>query len=254
MLQQMLAFFPYFFSNPSVLGIILAVMFGAIWLACYRPPLITSPWLWAVFFASAILTPVAICFTSFPLRAGISWVFSTLLGTEDGLVRWAPLLSIPSMYLFALVRQGFKLVPVVIYWWHKDRNVEPRLGLAAGAVSGTGFGILESQWTLNYIFASGWSWDAVQIKGLVALAPFWESFFVLGTQVASCALASWGLAKGWGWQFYLLSAFVYFFPTYSHVLVRHKFITGVQAEFLIAAWSLIATGVAIWLHERKSKV
>ena len=257
MIQQMLDFFGYFFLvNPSILGIIrawiLALVFGAIWLACYRPPLLTRPWLWAVLPAGAILAPIAIAVTVFPLRAGISWVYGSFWSQET-LAQWALLASLPSMYLFGLVREGFKLLPVVVYWWCNGRNIEPKLGLAAGAVSGAGFGILEAQWTLNYILASGWSWETVQMQGIVALGGFWESFFVLGTQVASCALVSWGLARGWGWQFYLLAAFVYFLPTYSYVLVSKELITGMQAEFLIAAWALIATGVALWLRERKSK-
>jgi RsiW-degrading membrane proteinase PrsW (M82 family) len=252
MIQQMLAFFVFFFSNPSVLGIGLAVVFGAIWLACYRPPLIAKPWLWAVLAAGAILAPIAIAVTVFPLRFGISWVYGSLWSRET-LAQWALLASLPSMYLYGLVREGFKLLPVVVYWWREGRNIEPKLGLVAGAVSGAGFGILESQWTLNYILASGWSWESVQMQGVVALGGFWESFFVLGIQVAACALAGWGLARGWGWKFYLLAAFVYLFPNYSYVLLTKELITGVQAEFLIAAWALIATGVVFWLRERKSK-
>jgi RsiW-degrading membrane proteinase PrsW (M82 family) len=252
MIQQMLAFFVFFFSNPSVLGIGLAVVFGAIWLACYRPPLIAKPWLWAVLAAGAILAPIAIAVTVFPLRFGISWVYGSLWSRET-LAQWALLASLPSMYLYGLVREGFKLLPVVVYWWREGRNIEPKLGLVAGAVSGAGFGILESQWTLNYILASGWSWESVQMQGVIALGGFWESFFVLGIQVAACALAGWGLARGWGWKFYLLAAFVYLFPNYSYVLLTKELITGVQAEFLIAAWALIATGVVFWLRERKSK-
>ncbi len=252
MIQQMLAFFVFFFSNPSVLGIGLAVVFGAIWLACYRPPLIAKPWLWAVLAAGAILAPIAIAVTVFPLRFGISWVYGSFWSQET-LAQWALLASLPSMYLFGLVREGFKLLPVVAYWWRKGRDIEPKLGLAAGAVSGAGFGILEAQWTLNYIISSGWSWETVQIQGIVALAGFWEGFFVIGVHVASCALAGWGLARGWGWKFYLLAAFVYLFPNYSYVLLTKELITGVQAEFLIAAWALIATGVVFWLRERKSK-
>ncbi len=252
MVQQMLAFFVYFFSNPSVLGISLAVVFGAIWLACYRPPLITKPWLWAVLAAGAILAPIAIAVTVFPLRFGISWVYGSFWSQET-LAQWALLASLPSMYLFGLVREGFKLLPVVAYWWREDRNIEPKLGLATGAVSGAGFGILEAQWTLNYIISSGWSWETVQIQGIRALAGFWETFFVIGVHVASCALAGWGLARGWGWKFYLLAAFVYLIPNYSYVLLSKELITGVQAEFLIAAWALIATGVVFWLRERKSK-
>jgi len=256
-MQQMLDFLGYFFLvNSDAWGVILAwtlaLFFGAIWLACYRPPLITKPWLWAVFAGGAVLAPIAITVAAFPLRFGVSWVFGSIWSSET-LTQWALLASIPSIYLFGLVREGFKLVPVVVYWWRSGRDIEPRLGLAAGAMSGAGFGVLEAQWTLNYILASGWSWENVQIQGLIALGGFWEVFFALGTHIAACALAGWGLAKGWGWQVYLLAALVYFFPTYTFVLVSKKLITSLQTEFLIAAWALIATGVVLWLRERKSK-
>ncbi|MBN2463269.1 MAG: hypothetical protein JXB43_06680 [Dehalococcoidia bacterium] len=254
MIEQMLEFLSGegFFYSPSVLGIGLAVVFGAIWLACYRPPLFTRPWLWAVLAGGAILAPIALTVVAFPLRFGISSLYG-YFWSQETLVQWSLLTSIPSIYLFGLVREGFKLVPVVVYWWCNGRDIEPRLGLVAGAVSGTGFGILEAQWMLNYVFAGGWSWESVQIQGFIALGGFWESFFVLGVQVAACALAGWGLARGWGWKFYLLAAFVYFFPPYASVLVSKELITGLQAEFLIATWALMATGVALWLRERKSK-
>jgi RsiW-degrading membrane proteinase PrsW (M82 family) len=184
----------YFWANPSILGWGLAIIFGVIWLACYRPPFITKPWLWAVLVAGAILAPIAIAVTAFPLRFGISWVYGSLWSQET-LSQWALLASLPSMYLFGLVQEGFKLLPVVAYWWREGRDIEPKLGLAAGAVSGAGFGILEAQWTLSYIFTSGWNWEKVQIEGLVALAGLWESFFVRGVHVASCAVAGWGLAR-----------------------------------------------------------
>jgi len=252
MIQQMLAFFVYFFSYHSIIGIGLAVVFGAIWLACYRPPLISKPWLWAVLAGGAIAAPIAIAVTVFPLRFGISWVYSSLW-SQKTTTQWGLLASIPSMYLFALAREGFKLLPVVGYWWGMGRNMEPKLGLAAGAVSGAGFGILEANWTLSYILSSGWNWERVQIEGLVALGGFWESFFVIGINIASCALAGWGLAKGRGWQFYLLAALVYFLPSYTYVLIGKEIITGAQAEFIIAALALAATGVVLWLRERKSE-
>jgi len=257
MAQQMLAFLVSFFSiNTNILGIILvwvlALVFGAIWLACYRPPLISRPWLWVVLAAGAILAPIAIAITAFPLRSGISWVYSSFWSQET-LAQWSLLVSLPWVYIFGLVQEGFKLLPVVIYWWCNGRDIEPKLGLAAGAASGAGFGILEAQWSLNYLLASGWTWGRVQVGGLVALAGFWESFFVIGVHVASCALAGWGLARGRGWQFYLLAAFVFLFPTYSYVLVGKGVVTGIQAEILIAVWALIATGLVLWLRERKSK-
>src|SRR4030042_689079 len=252
MIQQMLNFFVYFFSHPSFLGWGLATIFAAIWLACYRPPLVVKPWLWAVLAAGAVVAPIAIAVTVFPLRAGIMWICNHLWDTET-LMQWGLLISVPSMFLWGLFREGFKLLPVVGYWWYEGRHIDPKLGLAVGAISGAGFGWFESQWTLNYIIASGWSWDVVQIQGVTALAGFSESFFIVGIHVASCALAGWGLAKGWGWQFYLLAAFIYLVPNYSYVLATKELITGEQAELLIAVWALVVTGVALWLRDRKSK-
>jgi hypothetical protein len=258
MAQQILDFLGYFFLvNPNVLGILLAwlvaLVFGAIWLACYRPPLIAKPWLWAVLGGGAIIAPIAITVASFPLKFGVSWVYDSFLSQET-VTKWAVLLvNIPSIYLFGLVREGFKLVPVVVYWWRKGKNIEPKLGLAAGAVSGAGFGILEAQWTLNYAFASGWSWLKVQLEGPMALAVFWESFFLICFNIATCALAGWGLARGWIWQCYLLAAFAYLVMNYNTVLLGSGLISPPQVEFIIAAWALIVTGVVLWLREKKSE-
>jgi hypothetical protein len=41
------------------------------------------------------------------------------------------------------------------------------------------------------------------------------------------------------------------FPNYSSVLVSHELISGIQAEFFIAAWALAVTGVVLWLRERR---
>ncbi len=94
----------------------------------------------------------------------------------------------------------------------------------------------------------------MQVEGFPALTGFWESFFVLGLNVASTALAGWGVAKGWGWKFYLLAGFVYLVTNYNSVLVNYGLISATQAEFLIATWALIVVGVTLWLRERKSKV
>lgn len=253
MIQQMSHFFVYFFANPTVLGWSLAIIFGAIWLVCYRPPLLSKPWLWAVLGAGAILAPVAIVITAFPIGIGITKLYS-YFWSQQTIEGWAWLLSIPSIFIFGLVWEGAKLVPVGVYWWWANREMEPKLGLLIGAVAGAGFGILVAQWTLNYfIQGSNFSWQLVQVEGFPAIAGFWESFFVLGLNVASTALAGWGVAKGWGWKFYLLAGFVYLVTNYNTVLVHYNLVSATQAQFLIAAWALIVVGVTLWLRERKSK-
>ncbi len=249
MLQEMLQFFPYFFSHPSAWGIGLALIFGAVWLACYRPPLLKKPWLWAVLVAGAVLAPITLVILAYPLRYGISTVYGKFL-TAATINQWALLASLPSMYVFGLVREGFKLLPLVVVWWRRGWQITPGLGLSSGAVCGAGFGILEAMWTHNYIFSTGWSWESVQLQGITQLVGFWESFFLLGASLASTALAGWGIGKGRWWQFYLLSAAVYMAINYNYVLVRKEIVSAAQAEFIIAACVLLITGIVLWLREK----
>jgi len=254
--EQMIAFFTSWFIYPDILwtslllGIGLAVVFGAVWFTPYWTPILKKPWAWVVLTASAILSLVAVTFVQIPLQF---WSGQALnhFWSQETLMRWLLLAGIPSILLSGLVQEGSKLVPVVIYWWRKGRNIDPQLGLAIGAVAGMGFGVFEAVWAHNIIFASGWSWVAVETGGLVALAPFWERFFTVAFHTASCALAGWGLAKGWGWQFYLLAAFLHGFLNYSVVALHLGLVTGIQLEIFFAVWAMLVTGGALWLRWRK---
>lgn len=249
MSQQMLQFFIYFFSHPSAWGIGLAIVFGVAWLACYRPPFVKQPWLWGVLVAGAVLAPITLAILSYPVRYGISLVYGQFW-TAETISQWALLASLPSMYLFGMVREGFKLLPLIFVWWRRGWQITPRLSLTMGAVCGAGFGILEAMWTHNYIFSTGWSWENVQLQGIGQLVGFWESFFLLGANVASTALVGWGMGKRRWWQFYLLSALVYLVINYNYVLVRKDIVGVAQAEFIIAASVLLVTGIVLWLRER----
>ncbi len=252
MLEQMFGFFTSGFANPSILGIGLAVAFGAVWFAPYWTPLLRKPWAWAVLATSVILTWAAVAFIQIPLQI----LAGQALGhfwSQELLMRWLLLAAIPQILLSGLVQEGSKLIPVVVYWWRKGRNIDPKLGLAIGAVAGVGFGVFEAQWAHNNVFAAGWSWEAVQTGGLVALAPFWERFFAVAFHTASSALAGYGLAKGWGWQFYLLASFLHAFLNYSVVLLQSGVITVFQLEIFAAVWAMLVTVVALWLRWRKSE-
>jgi hypothetical protein len=243
----------YFWANPSVLGWSLALVSGVIWIACYRPPLISRPWLWAVLVGGAVAAPIAIVITSFPLGYGIGRLLSSYW-SQQTVQSWGWLISIPSIFIFGLIWEGAKLVPVTIYWWRKNRDIDPKFGLLIGAAAGAGFGILLAQWSNNFFISdNSWSWQLVQAEGFQAISGFWESFFVLGLNVASTALAGWGLAKGWGWKFYLLAGSVYLVTNYSTVLVSYGLVSATQAQFIIATWALITVGVTLWLREREPK-
>ena len=166
-------------------------------------------------------------------------------------MRWILLAGIPQILLTGLVQEGAKLVPVVVYWRRSDRNLDPKLGLAIGAVAGAGFGIFEAQWAHNTIFASGWTWAAVQTGGFMALLGFWERFFAVAAHIAFSALAGYGLARGWGWQFYLIASVLHALLNYSIVLSLAGLFTALQAEIYIAVIAVLATAWALWLRWRK---
>ena len=252
MMEYMVGFFTSFFANPNILGIGLAILFGAIWLAGYRPPLFTRHWLWAVLLSSAILTLAGIAFIQIPLQ---TWVGQALryFFSQDILTNWLLFTGLPAILLSGFVQEGTKLVPVVAYWWRKGRSIDPKLGLLIGAVAGAGFGIFETQWAHNNIFAAGWTWKAVQINGPMALLGFGERFFVTGFHIAASALAGYGLARGWGWQFYLLASMAHALMNYSVILMQSGTLTPVATEVFIANVAIITVAGTLWLRWRRTR-
>ncbi len=252
MVEQMVGFFLSWFANPSLIGIGLAVVFGAIWLVCYWPPLFKRWWLWAVLAISALLSLIAVSFIQIPLQ----YLVGQALGqfwSQEVLMRWLLLAGIPQILLSGLVQEGSKMVPVVLWWIGEGRTLAPKAGLAIGAVAGFGFGVFEAVWVHNSIFAAGWSWEAVQTGGYMALAGFWERFFAVAFHIASSALVGWGLARGWGWQFYLLAAFLHSLLNYSVVFLQAGFFTVVHVEIYAAVVAVLVTAGALWLRWRKSE-
>jgi RsiW-degrading membrane proteinase PrsW (M82 family) len=253
MIDYMIAFLKSFFQNPSAWGIGLAIGFGAVWLACYRPPLFKKPWLWAVLVSSAFLTLAAISFIQIPLYA---WTGQALnhFWSQEVLTRWLLLAAIPSILLTGLVQEGAKLVPVVIYWQRSGENIDPKVGLAIGAMAGAGYGIFEAQWALNYVFAQGVTWAAVQAGGFTALlySGFWERFFAVAAHIAFSGLAGYGLARGRGWQFYLIASGLHAVLNYGAVLWQAGLLTITNTEIYIAAVAVAVTAWALWLRWRKT--
>ena len=256
MLEYMIDFFVSWFVYPNILwtqlllGIGLAIVFGAVWFAPYWTPILKKPWAWAILAGSAFLSLAAVTFVQIPLQVWTSQALNNLW-SQEVLIRWLLLAGIPAVLLSGLVQEGAKLVPVVVYWWRKSRSIDPKLGLAIGAVAGLGFGVFEAVWVHNTVFAFGWTWEAVQTGGLMALAPFWERFFTVAAHIAFSALAGYGLAKGWGWQFYLLAAFLHGLLNYSVVLLQSGIFTVVHVEIFVAVWAVLVTGGALWLRWRK---
>ena len=252
MVEHMIGFFLSWFANPSPIGIGLAIVFGAIWLVGYWPPLFKKPWLWAVLVISAFLSLIAVSFIQIPLQILVGQALNQFW-SQEMLLRWLLLAGIPQILLSGLVQEGSKLVPVVIWWLGEERTLEPKMGLAIGAVAGAGLGVFEAVWVHNSIFAAGWGWEFVREGGFMALAGFWERFFAVAFHIAASALAGWGLAKGWGWQFYLLAAFLHSLLNYSVALLQAGIFTIIHVEIYAAVIAVIVTAGALWLRWRKTK-
>lgn len=253
MFEYMVETFISYFRNLSFTGIILAIIFGAIWLACYRPPLFKKYWLWAVLAGSALLTLIAIVLVQIPLQ---TWTIRGLVNAwgEQTILQWALLAGIPNVVYIGLVQEGAKLVPAAVYWRQTGKSLGPGLMLAIGAVAGAGYGILETQWALNSIIAEGWAWDMVSVRGVMAFGGFWERFFMTAFHTGASALAAYGLSKGKGIQFYFSAAFAHIVLKYSVLLVQTGLLSFLWAEIYIAVIALAVIGVTLWLRWREQDI
>ena len=245
----MIDFFLSFFAHPSAIGIGLAIIFGAIWLAGYWPPLFKRGWLWAVMAASAIVTLLGISFIQIPLQSLLGQVIVGLVGLPAAM-QWLMLAGLPGILVTGFVQEGTKLLPVFLYVKREGEPVSPQFGLVLGAVAGAGFGIFEAQWIHNVIIASGWTWQSVQTSGLIAMAGFWERYFAVGFHVASSALAGYGLARGKGWQFYVLASLLHAALNYMSLLLQANLLPAVGVEVLIAVIAILTAAAALLLRWR----
>jgi RsiW-degrading membrane proteinase PrsW (M82 family) len=257
MLETMLETFKSFFVYPgltwyqALIGIGLAFAFGAAWFAAYRTSILKKPWAWAILAVSAFLTLAAICFIQVPLQR---WTQDAMLDIwgYTAVVDWLLLTWIPLVLLTGLVQEGAKLVPVVFFWWRKGRKITPRMGLVLGAVAGLGFGVFEAVWVHNGVLAAGWDWSLVASNGFMGLTVFWERLFLVGFHIAASAIAGYGLAKGWGWKFYLIAAGLHTLVNYSFALFYTELLGEVGMEVYVVVISLAVAALALWLRWRRT--
>ncbi|MGD9143340.1 MAG: hypothetical protein PVG61_05790 [Dehalococcoidia bacterium] len=253
---QMKATLESFFIYPvldwdmMLVAVGLAVAFGAIWLLLHWPPLFNNRWLWAVGVFSAFFTVLAIVFVQVPLQHWVGQVL-THFWDQVTLFDWLLLAGIPTLLLSGLVQEGAKMVPIVFWWWRSEKSLTPRMGLAIGAIAGAGFGIFEAFWIHGRLFMSGWTVDAIANDGFLGIAGFWERFFVLGFHIAASALAGYGLAKGKGWQFYLIASGLHLLLNYGVVFYQKGYFSLVQTETWVAGIAvLVATTVLMIRWQR----
>jgi hypothetical protein len=230
-----------------LIAIGLGLVFGAVWLLGHWPPLFKQSWLWAVAAFSAFFTLLAVVFVQIPLQV---WTGQALVHfwSQETLVTWLLLAGIPQVLLSGLVQEGAKMVPMVFWWWRSGRSISPRLGLAIGALAGAGLGIFEAVWAHGRIFAAGWTVQALSTDGFIGIAGFWERFFAVGFHIAVSALVGYGLAKGKGWQVYLIAAGLHTLLNYGAVITQKGYFNVVQVETYVAVFTVIVAAVLFWLR------
>lgn len=256
--DTMIGFFKSWFNYPGVTwdymlaGIALAIVFGGIWLLCFQPMVKKKPGLWAVAITSAFITLLAMTFVQIPLQyyigKGIVAAWST-----NTISDWLLLVGIPSILVSGLVQEGAKMVPIVFWWLQSDKKITPKEGLIIGAMAGAGIGVFEAVWVHNQVFMYGWTWDAIGIDWIGALLPFWERLWAIALHIGAAAVAGYGLAKGKGWQFYLLASVLHSVVNYPILLVQKGVLTTNQVEICLAVEAGLIMLAVLWLRWRKDK-
>ncbi len=247
--QQMESFLKSFFIFPGLklewvlISAGIAILFGAIWVYAHWPPLFKKHWLWAVAVFSAFFTMLAITFVQIPLQYWSGTALNHFF-SQKTIISWLLLAGVPSILLSGLVQEGAKMIPAVVYWWRNGRKITPRMGLAIGAVAGAAFGIFEAYWVFGQMFAAGWTFNAIRADGFVGIAGLLERFFTIGFHTAAGALTGYGLAKGKGWQFYLIAAGLHSLLNYVVLFSQKGYFTLAQVELWVAA---VAVGTTVWV-------
>jgi RsiW-degrading membrane proteinase PrsW (M82 family) len=256
--EQMQYFLKSWFIYPNLgwklmlVGIGLALAFAAIWLLCHWPPLFRRHWLWAVGVFSAFFTVLAIAFVQVPLQYYVGQALTHFWSVQT-LNNWLLLAGLPSVLLSGFVQEGAKMVPVVAWWWRRGRNIDPKVGLAIGAIAGAGFGIFEGFWVHANVLSSGWTFGLIGDYGFLAITPFWERLFTIGFHIAASSLVGYGLAKGRGWQFYLIAGGLHSLLNYVTLPFSKGYLTVNQSEIYVAVVALLVTALVLWLRWCKRK-
>lgn len=243
-------YFLSYFSNVTLAGILLAIVFGAICIACFYPPLLKRLWLLEILAGSAIITLLAVSFIQIPIRNAIGKDMTELL-TEANIIRSLLLNGIPIVIVVGLVQEGAKLVSPAIYWLFKKRTVDPKLMIIVGAMAGAGFGIFEAQYLHNVYITSGWNFGLLHDEGLIMLLPFIGTFLTIAFHTGTCALTSYGLARGFGWLAYPVIAIVDAIMQYSNYLAISGIVSNVAMGIYVAFFAVLVMASALWLRWKK---
>ena len=255
MLNYIWQFFksPFDFSTLSplqtLMSIILAFVFGFIWLSAYWPwpKIIKKPFLWLVLLGGAFITWIVVALIQISFQYWINKFFGNQTSVLAILLLYLPLLGVS-----ALVQQSSKLLPVWLWKRFKEVDISPKMGLIVGAISGCGFGIIEAIAYNNIFLSSGSGWMT-----LAGTSWLLERFFYISFHIASSAFVGYNLAKGnWLKPFFIAVALqlliLYFTPLAFYLL---NFLPSttliILADSLIGIATLSFSGFVLWTLWKK---
>ena len=244
-------FSPGHSSTLILLAIAFGIVLGGIWLALFWPPMLKKPWLWVVAIGSAFLTFTACAFVQTPLVIWTQEVGNNLWDPAKlGYIDLILLVGIPQMLFVGIVEEAAKFVPVLFYWWGNKRSLTPKFGLMLGAVSGAGFGILETINKINMNSVYRWNWLPQGVGQSGILSSVTSIIF----HTASTALLGYGLTKRKAWLYFMIVVLAHGFGDYvSIILQRNNRLTTIQVDLLDGILLLAITIVVLWLRWHKTK-
>ena len=254
MFEYSISFFKSFFANPNIYGILLAFLFGLIWLLFFwNSKAFREYKLWIAFVASAILTLAFISFVQIPLQILSSKAYVGIFGPPEAL--WQKLIiGIPSMVIAGVVQEVAKYVPLAICFLLIKNQLDKKYWVAAGAIVGSGFGVFEALWINDTILAAGWTFKLAMDAGIGAFAGFWERFFSVGFHAATTALVGFGLAKGKWIKYLILASIIHGVLDYVVFFYGLKIISIIWIEIIIAIYTIILTVIVILLKTKRSVI
>lgn len=252
MIAQAFQSFVAYFRYPSLYGIGMAVLFAVFWLALYRPALFKQPVTWLALAGGALAGALASALILGPLNYLVKVDELIKAGRTGALL----LAGLPLAMAGGLAQEGAKLLPVWLMGKRArraGRGLGELEGLLLGAAAGIGFGLLEAQWVHNLLFATGWNWDLMPNEYASGLITFWERLAMMGLHAGLSALAGWGLARGKGWQYFLMAAGLHGLAGYLSYLMAGGVLSVLMMELGVTVLALVLTVVMLSVRGELTK-
>jgi len=239
-----------YFRYVTLSGSGLSLLFGLLWLLLYRPPLFKQPRLWLVMLGGGLAGVLAVSVIQTPLSSLINKLWHE--GAGVGRLLLVGLLSVVTI---GLTQEGAKLLPLLVLRSRQGGQLDEQQGLSAGAVSGFGYGFLETFYVMNFLFDTGWNWDVLGNEYPALVLTGLERICMLGLNMGLSALAGWGLARGKGLRFFLLAAGLHALAAFISFLTANLSFPVVLTELALMVIIIVLTVVTLSMRgEHLTKV